>query len=100
MSTPIDDGGPAFPQHGTFDPTLQRLVMLRSTFSETEGLSLRDYFAAKALAGICAAEDNRVCPLDRRESVEEWREELYAHDAMTAYRYADAMIEARKQPKP
>ena len=40
MSTPIDDGGDAFPHpDGSF------------------GMSLRDYFAGQAIAGFCAKED-------------------------------------------
>lgn len=72
MSKP-NDGGPAFPECGTengfFNP----------------GMSLRDYFAAAALQGMLTDVPHE----DRLKFPE------YAQDA---YRYADAMLEARKLP--
>ena len=59
------------------------------------GMTLRDWFAGQALAGMCGIEDNRTCPNDKRDSVEVWRDSLYRSDAETAYRYADAMLAAR-----
>ena len=49
MSTPVNDGGPAFPLApcGTGDP---RDGMTAGSF----GMSLRDYFAVKALQGMMA----------------------------------------------
>jgi hypothetical protein len=62
MST-INDGGPAFPRHA---------------YDGHDGMSLRDWFAGQALAGLLAhtgeSERNR---------------------AVAAYRYADAMLRAR-----
>lgn len=71
----IEDGGPAFPceQHETQDNTWNQ------TF-ET-GMSLRDYFAAKAMQGLMA----RVGPHNA---------DAIAHDA---YMVADAMLEARNK---
>jgi hypothetical protein len=45
----MNNGGPAFPQHGwTSDPTvLERM-------KDQSGMTLRDYFAGQALAGLCA----------------------------------------------
>lgn len=59
----VSDGGPAFPRQGC------------------DGMSLRDYFAAHALAGMLADECTREvgCP----------------KIAENAYRYADAMIAER-----
>lgn len=80
----IDDGGPAFPQsiaeiHG------------RATNSGEfgwPGLSIRDYFAAQALAGICACGDDQVeTDTDQVDFV-----------AQRAYHYADAMLAARVKP--
>ncbi len=71
--TPRDDGGPAFPwgEHGT----------------HLGGMTLRDYFAAKALRGIMA----RVwCDEKGNEPpnlVESW--------AAGAYAIADAMLKER-----
>lgn len=50
------------------------------THSDHRGMTLRDYFAAKALQGICA----RV----------QWS---HAGAATDAYAYADAMMKAREQ---
>jgi hypothetical protein len=48
-----------------------------------EGMSLRDYFAAKALAGLLA-DPNVNTPIT-------------ASISAACYRYADAMLEARKK---
>ena len=66
------DGGPAFP-YG------QRHVTER--FSE--GMSLRDYFAAAALSGL----------LSNKEGYDRG----YAFSSEEAYHYADEMLIARKQ---
>jgi hypothetical protein len=70
MSTP-DNGGPAFPCD-VFDPDVKGP-------EQHEGMSLRDYFAAKAL-GYMVGPDQRGNP-----------ERL----ASNAYRMADAMLKAR-----
>ena len=62
-------GGPAFPTEA-YD--IERQFMVRE-----EGMTLRDYFAAKVLATAC--EDYNA-----REAAE------------LAYRYADAMLAARE----
>lgn len=51
------------------------------------GMTLRDYFAGQALAGICATEQSEKygCHKD-----DHW------NASKRAYGYADAMIEARK----
>lgn len=59
-----DTGGPAFPAE---------------KFAVHFGMTLRDYFAAKALQGMLARPH-------------EWP----SADAKSAYKYADAMLEARK----
>ena len=58
-------GGPAFPTDTAF-----------------QGMTLRDYFAAKALQGL--ATDPRLGP---------------DGEAALAYRYADAMMKARMKPR-
>lgn len=70
MSEPIDDGGPAFPQSANSDFTML-------------GMTLRDYFAAKAMQAIT---------LDYINAAD------YDSDiARTSYRIADAMLAARKE---
>lgn len=52
-----------------------------------KGMSLRDYFAGQALAGLLAAPHNKIEDLDGIRSIAEF-----------AYDLADAMIDAR-EPK-
>jgi hypothetical protein len=76
MNDTIKDGGPAFPTHSTMQPL------------ETQGMTLRDYFAGQALAGILAnswvAERFGAPPSSR------------AHDA---YEFADAMLAEQEKTK-
>ena len=65
-------GGPAFPVDET--------ALVRNL----QGMTLRDYFAAKALAGICANTDNRAY-------------KSQADFAVVAYVLADAMLKEREQ---
>jgi hypothetical protein len=66
---PKDDGGPAFP------------VGDQSTHPLMVGMCLRDYFAAKALAGILASEVNESSTAEA--------------NALMAYAHADAMLSER-----
>lgn len=71
----INDGGPAFPNDA---------AALRK---KQEGMSLRDYFAAKAMQGLLA------------QSLGTALESAPILGAQYAYRVADAMLAAReKQP--
>ena len=63
-----DDGGPAFPIPGLQDD------------ADFNGMSLRDYFAAQAMAGFLA-QPGIINP---------------TQDAALAYRMADAMLKARE----
>ena len=67
-----DDGGPAFTCQYQGD-----------TRSDMSGITMRDYFAAKALGGMLA--DPSVSSVMTHQL------------AVAAYDYADAMLEARKQ---
>jgi hypothetical protein len=78
MSTK-DDGGPAFPTtpENFFDMD-----------PPGTGLSIRDYFAARVLVGMFAADTNEsYVPLAK-----------YDDRAKLCYRMADAMLKARVQP--
>lgn len=78
MSTPIYDGGPAFPvTASTGDP--------RDGVYCRDGMSLRDWFAGKALAGLLADPN---C------------DGSYKGVAESAYGFADAMLAARGEVKP
>lgn len=72
-----DNGGPAFPL--AFEDDIQT----KETFVQY-GMALRDYFAAKVMAAMLSS--GRV-NLDRVRKPE---------IASEAYKYADAMLEARK----
>lgn len=78
--TDKNTGGPAFPV------TLQPGEMYKS-HAEFDGMTLRDYFAAKAMqAMITTAAGPCMDGLDGFEF----------HTASAAYRIADAMLEARQ----
>jgi len=70
MKTQTDNGGAAFPPM-TYDSIMQ-------------GMTLRDYFAAAALQGICA---NLHCT----------PEVTFKEVSLRAYDQADAMLAARKE---
>ena len=72
-------GGPAFPSL----PIVQEFEGKRLTM--TEGLTMRDYFAAKAMQGELASQspENEYTNLDAL--------------AALSYRVADAMLRAREQ---
>ena len=70
----VDDGGPAFPVwelNGKDQPEMTGF-----------GMTLRDYFAAKAMQGICAHADT-------------WGLATSQKIANSAYELADAMLAAR-----
>lgn len=71
MNQQPNDGGPAFPV--TSDNYAAKWC--------GDGMSLRDYFAAKALQGMLADTSVQAPPSE------------FAHNA---YKLADAMLEARK----
>lgn len=71
-----DTGGPAFPVHG---------LQHDESFN---GMTLRDYFAAKSLAGLSA----NPSMIDSNDS------KAIAYLADCAYQVADAMLAARVKP--
>ncbi|CAB3928937.1 hypothetical protein [Achromobacter deleyi] len=73
MST-INEGGPAFP--------ISRESSIGKNY---EGMSLRDFFAAKALSGLAGRKFHKG---DRDEGYAHWA-------ASMAYEFADAMLAAR-----
>ena len=76
MSTPINDGGPAFPH--------KRQIRCNGEVIDSEmepGMTLRDYFAGQALAAMPA---------------EILTEEPDSVVAKASYKLADAMIAARE----
>ena len=71
-------GGPAFP----CDRILQEGQVICS-----DGMTLRDYFAAKAMQGICVSKDEAGTLINHG----------YEWIASEAYHIADAMLKAREQ---
>jgi hypothetical protein len=84
----IDDGGPAFPsvESGEEWSDMKCEYVMRTYAAG--GMSLRDYFAAKALPLAWAVE--QAAPTSLR------MEPSYAGAAMRAYYMADAMLKARE----
>jgi hypothetical protein len=74
-----NDGGPAFPSHGSMGEVAQ------------EGMTLRDYFAAAALQGSLSTIEEYSHELKRAGS----KTPLEVFMARLAYTYADAMLKAR-----
>ena len=72
---PNNTGGPAFP-HEYFDKQLNQERVIH-------GMTLRDYFAAKAMQGFMANKSN---PMHYQPET----------DAQWAYMIADAMLKARE----
>lgn len=68
------NGGPAFPK------TLERW---NGSFDPVDGMSLRDYFASKAMNGICSSDPSM-----------EWTDDRIAKQA---YLMADAMLAEREK---
>ena len=84
MSTPINDGGPAFPVPSvSWKEKGEDCVAIG-----TRGMTLRDYFAGQALAGMLGGGFADTIPHDDING---------GRDAVAfADQYADAMIAARK----
>jgi len=102
MKMAIEDGGPAFP----FTPN-QQMQLPNGTWDQNTdfgdpGMSLRDYFAAKAMQSIVSnwyrtylEEDNHTTEqLDSMIADAECRDDM----SMQAYAIADAMLNARQVP--
>lgn len=76
----INDGGPAFParEYNDSDPQGYPTIYM-------PGMTLRDYFAAKAMQSFCIRKDRYPDDPDKH--------------AERAYEMADAMLEARAEGK-
>ena len=92
MTMQIEDGGPAFPQMRNTG-----LVAVSENGHHIDkvcdgGMTLRDWFAGQALAGIFASPDISSSAIRRDVSTEEFRE----YTARAAFAAADYMLAARK----
>lgn len=77
------DGGPAF-------PVTPFSADARNWSDGSEGMTLRDYFAAKALQGFWSAPDE---PIPSEQTREQFRKEMCG----LFYEWADAMLAARTE---
>lgn len=84
MTEAKDDGGPAFPCSPAIGPSGD---LYRPVDIGCQGISMRDYFAAKAMSGELSAQSEFLGSWGAAEKL-----------ANRAYEIADAMIEARKMP--
>ena len=74
MSTPINDGGPAFPEPDGFDGIVPNIH---------PGMSLRQHFAGLAMAALLGREDTLANGAEAR---------MFRELARLSYAQADAMI--------
>lgn len=93
MST-IEDGGCAFPTMRKAEAVYEypggETLLVNAVHSGAEGISVRDYFAAKAMQGMLADPETRETCMDGREA--EWARSF----TCSCYFIADAMLNARK----
>ncbi len=82
-----DNGGPAFPR------TVQNWNGHMEAF---DGMSLRDWFAGQALAGIMANPERWRQIADDYKGGKKTYEQCSAANAVKAYSLADAMLAARQ----
>ncbi|MDR9051735.1 hypothetical protein [Burkholderia multivorans] len=97
----INDGGPAFPT----GLKATRIEMAGGRYEGTHvaeyaaaapGITLRDYFAAKALQGLLAdPSTNTAINSTDRDFIEREQQKFADLTARAAYRMADAMLRAR-----
>lgn len=91
----IDDGGVAFPLPVAYDQELRQLRDITDYYRDGSGMSLRDYFAAKAMAGMLSYDDGSMCASKDPEGIERERREYADGIANAAFRIADAMLRER-----
>lgn len=77
----INDGGPAFPISDTYHG-------IGNIERGESGMTIRDYFASRAMQGLIAQSDGTALHSDPEIG------------ALYAYRMADAMLKARKGEQP
>lgn len=90
MSKQIDNGGPAFPRPYSRDP---EHFQDPESYAAQEGLTLRQYYAGKALSNMALTSDGEYSTEDRRRKSPEQDAKWIA---IAAVRYADALIAALK----
>lgn len=84
---PYRDGGPAFPRPASVDPTNGTLPDGDEVIPCQPGMTLRDWFAGQAIAGLISAYAGEGVALPHATDA-----------ARDAYCYADAMLASRRSP--
>lgn len=84
----IKTGGPAFPQHLAFNPHSGESAIAVEHYNEAEGMTLRDWFAGKALQGLASNPMGAEAFTQCGENVS---------ISALAYHLAGSMIEARNR---
>lgn len=91
--TPTPENGPA---DGPAFPSSYAMSPQGFTTDHEPGMSLRDWFAGRAMQSMFAGDGARmVANRDKRYDETNWAEVV----ALNAYEMADAMLTARAQPK-
>ena len=90
MTKKIEDGGPAFPERRMTHVTIGAHGEGVAAYENVGGMSLRDWFAGQALAGML------TMPEHDNGNFHTNCGEAFIGPARYAYRMADAMIAARK----
>lgn len=91
----MNDGGPAFPFETSKNPGANQQVHM--------GMTLRDYFAAKAMQAEMITSFSDATPESAKDFVEAANKvghSMEKHLAFNAYSIADAMLAQRAKAKP
>ena len=78
-----DEGGSAFPQHPIYSLQEEDGIYDLLCYEQGSGMTLRDYFAAKAMQGFCGNSANK--------------DALPREIAIGAYLVAEAMMKEREE---
>jgi hypothetical protein len=88
----IETGGAAFPRPASIDTRDGTLPDGDRVIGAEDGMTLRDYFAAKAMQGFVGDRDVQVYGIHGSGKSDDYCQQA----AVAAYRVADAMLAARK----
>jgi len=82
----LEDGGAAFPSDNV--PIIDDATGIMRALGKSQGMTLRDYFAAKAMQGMIAGYMSKMAPQMKG---------IYAASEIVpdAYAYADMMLKER-----
>lgn len=90
----MNDGGPAFPRPASEYTQQGTLHDGNDAIPQQDGMSMLDYFAAKAMEAFIANSEMGKCAVDAGKKFDM---DVYDSIAKAAYAYAKAMLKARKE---